>query len=459
MALEAMRTAPATPVQTEKLSFVQKLTYASGSFGEQMIFNPATSFVVFFYTDVVGLAAATVGSILLFSRVFDLFNPIMGFIVDRTHTRFGKGRPWLLWLAVPFGIAAVMLFSVPNLGPTGKIVYAFITYNLALAFIFTAVDIPYTAMMSLITSDQHEHTLLSLFRMVMNTAGGMFTFAITLPMVKAFGGGAVGWQRAFIVYGAIGTILLLVCFAGTKERPVAVSHGGSRASTKQSLAALFRNKYWVLMACLAVVLFIMLGLLGSNIYYCRYVLGKVELFGPLMTVYQLSIVAGMMMVGPMLKRFGKRKSALWGCGISAAGLASIYIAPHNFTVVLIGTIIRGLGNAPLMGTMFAMVADTIVFGEWKFGLRTEGLTFGSIALTTKVAIGVGNASVGFILAKAGYVAGAATQSASALLAIKSMFLPLPILLTLAMGVIVFCFGLEKQYPLIQAELEKRRIST
>lgn len=449
-------TAVAVTGETGKLTLWEKLAYGTGSFGQQMIFNPATTFIVFFYTDVVGISAGTVGLILVLSRVFDLMNPLMGMVVDRTKTRFGKGRPWLLWLAVPFGIAAVLLFSTPNFGPTGKIIYAFVTYNIALTIIFAAVDIPYTAVMSLMTNDQHQRTLLSLFRMVNNTAGGMATFALTLPLVKAFGGGATGWQRTFVVFGVVGTTLLLVCFAGTKERVVPVAHEGAKVSTRRSVAALFGNKYWVLMACLAIVLFIMLGFLGSNIYYCRYVLGNVELFGPLMTIFQLSIVVGMLMVGPMLKYFGKRRTALSGLAISAIGLSTIFIAPHSYTVVLTGTIIRGLGCAPLMGTMFAMVADTIEYGEWKFGIRTEGLTFGGIALATKT-IGLGNAAVGFILARSGYVAGAVSQSASALLAIQWMFLQIPLILTLIMAVIIWLNGLDKQYPAICAELEKRRI--
>ena len=458
MGLETATAVATVAGETRSLTLREKLAYGCGSFGEQMVFNPATSFIVFFYTDVVGLGAATVGTLLVFSRIFDLMNPLMGAVVDRTKSRFGKGRPWLLWLAVPFGIGAVLLFSTPNLGPTGKLIYAFITYNVALTITFAAVDIPYTAMLPLITSDQHQRTLLSLFRMVNNTAGGMATFALTLPLVMFFGGGAQGWQRTFIVFGAVGTILLLACFAGTRERVVPTSHQVAAVSTKQSLAALFKNKYWLLMACLAVVMFIMLGLLGANIYYCRYILGNIKLFGPLMTVFQLSIVVGMLMVGPMLKRLGKRRSALWGLAISSLGLSIIFLGPANYTIVLVGYIIRGLGCAPLMGTMFAMVADTIEYGEWKFGIRTEGLTYGGIALATK-AIGLGNAAVGFILARAGYVAGAATQSASALQAIEAMFLQIPLILTLMMGLIIWLNGIEKQYPTIQAELERRRSQT
>jgi MFS family permease len=177
---------------TSGVGIREKLSYGAGNFAEMMIYNPATAFIVFFYTDVVGIAAATVGTLLLVSRAFDLFNPVMGIIVDRTHSRHGKGRPWLLWLAVPFGVSAVLLFTVPPLGMIGKIVYAFITYNLALTIIYTAVDIPYSAMLPLQTTDPHDRTMLSIYRMTFSMLGMMFSFAITQPMVKLFGSGGAG---------------------------------------------------------------------------------------------------------------------------------------------------------------------------------------------------------------------------------------------------------------------------
>ncbi len=444
-----------TPAQTTSVAFGEKLSYASGNFAEQMIFNPATSFIVYFYTDIAGIAAATVGAILLVSRFFDVFNPVMGYIVDRTHTRFGKGRPWLLWLAVPFGISAVLMFSTPALGPTGKIIYAFLTYNLALTIMLTAVDIPYTAMLPLITSDQHQRTMLSLIRMIFTTLGGLASFAITLPMVKFFGGGASGWQRSFMVFGAIGTILLLVCFAGTKER-IAPTPNRAQMSVKTGLLALVRNKYWLLLAAILFSLFLFIGFFGANLYYCRYILGNVELFGPMMTAFQVGVLVGMVSVGPLLKRLGKRNAALWGTVVLIVGQAMMFAAPQNFRWVMAGTILKAFGCAPLFGTLYAMVADTIEYGEWKHGVRNEGLTFGVMALVTRVSVGLGNAAVGFILGLSGYQAGAASQPSSALFAIKAMFLHLPLLFVVIIGIILWTYKLDKQYPLIVEELRARR---
>ena len=236
-----MRTDTAAPTQPRSLDsgigFSEKLSYGVGNFAEQMVFNPATSFIIYFYTDIAGLAAATVGTILLFSRFFDLLNPVIGLVVDRTHTRHGTGRPWLLWLAVPFGLSAVLMFTAPGFGLLGKAIFAFITYNLALAIIFPAIDVPYSAMLPLVTSDENERTQLSLFRMVACNAGGLVSFAITLPLVKYFGGGAIGWNRSFICFGVVGTLFLFWCFAGTKERITPVLSQESKVPVRLAMAA------------------------------------------------------------------------------------------------------------------------------------------------------------------------------------------------------------------------------
>jgi glycoside/pentoside/hexuronide:cation symporter, GPH family len=456
MAAQTAMPPQSVSAETHSVGVGERLSYGVGQFAEQMVFNPATSFIVFFYTDVAGIAAATAGAILLFSRILDVFNPVMGFVVDRTRTRYGKARPWLLWLAVPYGISAVLMFTAPALGPTGKIIYAFLTYNLALTFMFTALDIPYTAMLPLISSDQHQRTLLSLFRMIFSTLGGLASYAITMPMVKFFGGGAPGWQRSFIIFGAVGTVLFLVCFAGTKERIVQMTRQEAKASVKKGLASLLRNKYWLLLAGILFSLFMVIGLFGSNIYYCRYFLHNVDLFGPLMTAFQISTLVGMILVGPLLKRVGKRNAAVCGAGIVVIGQVMMYAAPHNFSVVLIGTILKGFGFAPVFGTLFAMVADSIEYGEWKCGVRNEGLTYGVMALVTRISVGLGNAMVGFILGASGYQAGADVQPASALVAMKAMFLHIPLGLALIIGLILWMYQLDKHYPSIVAELKARR---
>ncbi len=453
--------APATTrtsaaVSTQQLSWGEKISYGMGNFGTQMVFNPATTFMVFFYTDIAGIAASTVGTMLFVSRFFDVLNPGMGILVDRTNTRWGKARPWLLWMAVPFGISAALLFTTPNLGPTAKIVYAFITYNLAFTLIYTPVDIPYASLLPLMTTERHERTLLSVVRMILSNAGIVISFAITMPLVKYLGDGKQGWQRAFMIFGAIATVSLLACFAGTKERVQSTGHGGSGVPLKAGFSALIHNKYVMLLGSLLMVLFLMLGVLVANLYYCRYFLNKAELFGPLMTMMVLAQIVGMFFTPWIVKKLGKRNTALAGMVVTIVGQLVLYIQPLTFTLLAVGTIIKGLGAAPLIGTAFAMGADAIEYGEWKDGFRIDGLVFGALALMMKISIGIGNVLVGWILAWGGYVAAADVQTASALQSIKVLFLHLPLLFYVVALLILLAYNLDKRFPEIAAELQRRR---
>jgi GPH family glycoside/pentoside/hexuronide:cation symporter len=445
---------PATP-ETGQVGLGEKLAYGSGNFAAQMVFNPATAFMVFFYTDVAGIAAGVVGTMLLFSRFFDLLNPVMGMVVDRTHTRWGKARPWLLWMAVPFGLSAVLLFTVPNIGLQGRTIYAFITYNIVFSVIYTMQDTPYASLGALMTPDSHQRALINIWRMILANSGIIFSFMITLPLVAAMGGGAAGWQRAFICFGALATVLMLVCFRFTKERikPVRTQ---AAVPVKVGLKAMATNGYMILIMLLGVCLFITLGLYGANVYFCRYFLHDAERLGPLMTIQIAAQIAGMAVVGPIIKKFGKRNSTMAGLAISILGQLIMYIAPTSYLIVSIGTVVKGLGAAPMVGTMFAMVADTIDYGEWRSGFRTDGLTFGCFALMFKMSAGFGGAITGWVLGLGGYVAGAATQPASAMAAIRVLFLHIPLALYIVAGLIMWAYGLDGKYKKIHAELAVRR---
>jgi len=445
----------AAPPETAHVSLGEKLAYGSGNFAAQMVFNPATAFLVFFYTDVAGIAAGVVGTMLLFSRFFDLLNPVMGMVVDRTHTRWGKARPWLLWMAVPFGLSAVLLFTVPNIGLNGRTIYAFITYNLVFSVIYTMQDTPYASLGALMTAEPHQRTLINIWRMVLCNSGIIFSFMVTLPLVAAMGGGAAGWQRAFICFGALATVLMLVCFRFTRERIKPVSSHAS-VPVKAGLKAMATNKYMLLIMLLGVCLFITLGLYAANVYFCRYFLHDAERLGPLMTIQIAAQIAGMAVVGPIIKKFGKRNSTIVGLAISILGQLIMYIAPTSYLVVSIGTVVKGVGAAPMVGTLFAMIADTIDYGEWRSGFRTDGLTFGCFALVLKMSAGFGGAITGWVLGMGGYVAGAASQPESAMTAIRFLFLHIPLALYVLCGLIMWIYGLDGRYKVINAELVARR---
>ncbi|HVB33471.1 MAG TPA: glycoside-pentoside-hexuronide (GPH):cation symporter [Patescibacteria group bacterium] len=442
------------------MRFTEKVAYGLGNFGTQMIFTPAIEFVVYFYTDIVGIAPSLVGTLLFASQFLGLLNPVMGFLVDRTRTRFGKARPWILWMAVPFGIAAALLFRSPNISYTGKIIYALITYNLAFTLVYTPVDIPYSTMLPLMTTNQHERSSLNVFRMFLAYASILITLGFTLPLVKHFGGGEQGWGRTFLIYGAIATVSLLVCFAGTKERfQGPTQKTKSAVPLKVGIRALLRNKYLVILALFSVSAFLAIGVRIANLYYCRYFLHDASLYGPLMVMLVVSQMFTLMLTPAIVRRVGKRNAALGGLLVTVAGQLVLFITPLNFTVIAIGTVIKGLGRGPITGSTFAMVADALEFGEWKWHVRNDGLAFGAWALVNKATVGFSNAMVGWTLGLGGYVAGAAIQSASAMGTIKILFLDVPLVFYIVSCLMLVIYNLDRHYPQIEAELGQRRLAT
>ncbi len=446
-----------TTPQSEKIGFGERFSYGLGDLANNVVFTGVGTFMVFFYTDVAGLAASVVGIVMLLSRFLDALTPVMGVVVDRTHSRYGKCRPWLLWMAVPFGLATVLLFTVPNLGPTGKVIYAFVTYNLAFTVIYTAINTPYGTLTALITQNQYERSMLNLTRMIMAMIGMIVINVVTLPLVSFFGSGPQAWQKTFMCFGVTAIILFLITFAGTRERVGADTREPKSVPLNIGLLALLHNKYWVLIAVLSIFIFInMPGLLGATIYFSRVFLGNAALVGPLMAALMAATLGGMFLLAPLIKRFGKRNTALAGTAVTVIGQLLLFYDPHSFMIVLAAMAVKGLGGSALMGTFYAMVADTIEYGEWKSGVRTEGLVYGAASFGAKLGTGLGAALIGWTLGMGGYIGGVAIQPHAAVLAIKYLFLQIPLALLVAQFILLLFYKLDKEYPSIVADLQQRR---
>lgn len=209
--------------QKSKLTFgkiFERFSYGCGDFGCNIIYTAMSAFLLFYYTDYAGVSASAVGTIMLISRIFDgISDIIMGMIVDRTKSRFGKARPWLLRMCIPFAVSGVLLFSVPTTWAAApKLVYVFITYNLVSTIIYTAINVPYSALNALMTQDPYERSVLSIFRNLLATAGTLIINTFTLPMVEYFGNNASAWTKTFCVFGILAVAAFLLNFFGTKER-------------------------------------------------------------------------------------------------------------------------------------------------------------------------------------------------------------------------------------------------
>lgn len=440
-------------MEQTKLSFSEKLGYGVGDMASNLIWTSAATFLTFFYTDIVGFSAAAVGTLLLIARFFDAFVDIgVGVLVDKTRTKHGKARPWLLWLAIPFGLSGVLLFTAPDLSITGSLIYAYVTY-LILNIIYSGANVPYGVLNSLITQDPYERSLLNIFRMLMAIFGAVLVSTMTVPIVNAFGGGKHGWMMTFIIYGAIAAVLFLITFRTTKERvkPAVVQN---TVPLSGSLKALFRNKYWALLVVFMILSFIMTSVnTAVNIYYAQYILGNAELMSILGVISFIPLLIGLLFVAPIIKRFGKRNSALLGLVITILGAAITVIDPTSINIVIIASVIKSLGGVPLAATMFAMLADTVDYGEWKTGMRTEGLVYSAGSFGSKAGSGLGAAIVGWMLAFGGYVGGQEQISDSARSSILFMYIYLPMIISALMVVILYFYKLDKQFPQIVKELE------
>ncbi len=450
------------PAAKGEIGFGEKFAYGLGDLASNIVFSAVATFITFFFTDVALLPAAAIGTLMMVSRLLDgVSDVIMGTLVDKTKSKHGKARPWLMWMAVPFWISAVLLFTVPELGEKGKIIYAFITYNLCSTIIYTAINIPYGTLNSLMTQNQYQRGVLNIFRMVMALVGGIGITMLTMPVVNYFGGGAAGWRNTFILFGGVATILFMMTFLFTKERVSAAAGEEKKdeAPLKVRLKALVQNKYWIIITIFAVTFYTAMGLgAGVNIYFAQYILNDTNQVGALAMVNMVPMLATLFIMAPVIKRYGKRKASMAGAVLTILGALVIVVQPSNVLLVMIGQAVKGIGTAPLIGSVFAMIADTIEYGEWKSGIRNEGLVYSGGSFGTKVGTGLGGALLGWTLHLTHYVGGAEVQSATATGGILFLFCYLPIILSAVMLITLYFFKLDNEYDSIMEDLAKRKES-
>lgn len=419
------------------------------------------AFLMFYYTDYIGVSAAVVGSIMLFSRIFDgISDLIMGVIIDRTKSPFGKARIWILRLVIPYAIGTVLLFSVPaGWSEMAKYVYIFFSYNIAFTVLFTGINLPYATLTALMTQDQYERSVLSIFRMILATCGTLFIKTCTLPVVKFFGDDARAWTYTFVVFGALEIITFMITFLFTRERVNTSEDKRMSIPISLGFKALVKNKYWFMATLNLVLIFIAQGVNGSSeVYYAKEVLGNGNLVGTFSVALQVTQIVCMFFIAGFVKKFGKRNVLMTGAAIMIVGYGIMGIGVERLPVLIAGCMLRGIGNAGISACMFAMVTDTIEYGEWKTGIRTEGLINSAASFGQKIGNGLSNVVMGAILAAGGYVGTAATQTASAISAIKVSYIYVPIVLTVAQIIVLAFYHLDKEYDTILENIKKRRIS-
>jgi len=444
-----------------RISLREKISYGLGDVACNIVWGATMAFLTFYYTNVVGIAAAAAGTIMLISRVFDgISDVIMGRLIDNTKTKFGKARPWILWMAGPFALAAFLLFAVPrDWSDTAKVVYAFLTYNLMSTVVYTAINLPYGVMNAMMTDNLMDRTQLNIFRMLGSILMGVAANMLVIPMVRFFGGNETeprGWTLTFLMLGIIAGCLFLLCFFGTKERIILEKKSNKKVSFKTSVPPLFKNKFWVICLITGVTGQMGASMIGINPYFAQYILGDVEIAGLMAMITLLPMLAGLAIASPIINNIGKRNAIMYGAIFSIVGFIIQAINPYNFLFIMVGGIIRGLCTAPAAACGFAMFADVIDYHEWQTGKRTEGMVYSAASFGQKVGAGLGAAALGWILAIGSFNSELITQPSSAINSILFLYIWFPLLMQVINIIFLTQYTLDKIYPQIIKEVYERR---
>ena len=438
-------------MKSSKPSWKEIIAFAIGDGGCNLVWTTIGSYLTLYYTDSVGLATAFIGTMMLLTRLLDgVSDLIMGSILDRTHTRWGKARPWILWTAIPMGLGLVIVFTIPSgLSQGGKMAWATITYILMAVVIYTACNLAYNTLLSLEAPDPKDRVLMSSIR-----------FFLTMGTVLFINYNVTGMA---MIFGVLAAVLLLITFAGTKERTnlekntAKVQKKEDKISVWESFKLLFKNKYFLLVTVIFVVDYTILGVNnGLRIYYARDVLGNAALMGTLTLCFILPKMIGNLVFPYINKFLGKWKSLMLGYGLEILGLLVMAFTETSFTTAAIGLVCLGIGGIPHNAGLFAMVADVIDYGEWKTGVRLDGLTNSVTSFGMKVGAGLGSAIVGWGLAWAAYDGALGAQTAATISGIKTVFTIVPVVLIVAGAIALFFCNLDKIYPQIAKGLEEKR---
>ena len=443
---------------TNGLSLSSKVAYGCGDAACNVVWGAMSAWLMYYYTNVAHVSALSIGTIMLLSRIIDGFTDIiMGIIVDKTKSKHGKARPWLLRMAIPFAIATVAMFSVPESDNTIKLIYIFVTYNLVNTF-YTGINVPYGALSSLMTQDQYERSLLNIYRIVFAQIANFIVASMTMPLIQALGGTRYSWSLAYAIFTAVAVGLFVINFIGTKEVVGEDASKREDVPVKVGLKALITNKYWIIVTVLGAFTSIFNALMISvNTYYSEYILNDVNIASILNSAYMVPMVITLLCIAPLVKRIGKRYTNVLGWIVILVSYLVLLINPSN-TMLVIGTsLLRGAGFACVMGVQFAFIADTIEYGQWKSNVRTEGLIFSAQSFGGKFGAGLGSALVGGVLAMGAYDGALSVQPDTALMAIKVLYLILPIVVALIQLLLMIPYKLDKEYPQIIKDLKEREL--
>jgi GPH family glycoside/pentoside/hexuronide:cation symporter len=443
---------------TGKLSIKEKIGYGLGDTASHFVWDMVGFWILIFYTDTFGISAAAAGTIMLIARFWDMVSdPLMGIIADRTNTRWGKFRPYLLWMALPYSILAVLTFSTPDIGDTGKVIYAGVTY-LLLMTVFTAINLPYSSLGAVMTSNSYERAGLNSYRFIFAFVGQFIVTGTALYLANFFGKGnnAKGYQYTLMLFAAISFVLFMITFKSTRERIQPPSK--QQKNLKQDIKNLFKNRPWVILFFVGIISFVMFALQNLSIaYYFKYYIGNeenVQLFNVIGTV---ALILGIPFSKPLAERFGKRNVYMASSLLSGLFFILLYLPGNeNIYSVYILNILAKFTYAPAVPLLWTMLADAADYSEWKFKRRATGLVFSAATFAQKAGWGIGGALAGWMLALFQFVPNV-EQSATSINGIKLMISVFPGVLYMSCAILLWYYAIDHKTCLqMEKELDQRR---
>ncbi len=443
----------------------EKIGYGLGDMASNFYQGFFGIFLLIYYVDVYGISPAAAGTMFLVTRLVDaVTDPAMGLIADRTQTRWGKYRPYLLWMAVPYALLGYLLFLGPDLGETGKIVFAYVSYSLVM-LAYTAINVPYSALLAVIHPQSKEREKATQWRFIFASLGTITVGAIAKPLVDTLGGGdeLLGFRLTIILFAVLSVALFWAVFAMTRERIEPKREG---ASIARDFGVLFRNVSWIVLAVSGILIVIgLIARISSAAFYLKYYVPSGEEAGLwwmdrtslLITLGFVGQLFGAMLVPTFLKVFDKRSLMIFMCALNAAVLAGCYfVPPDNYWIITAFHVVSIFTFGVMITLLFAMYTDCAEYGEWKSGVNSAGLTVSASMFSLKSGSAIGIALPAFILAAFGFVANEA-QTPEAIQGIRVMFNVVPAVFFALAGLLVVFYRLDgKTVRRIEAELMTRR---
>lgn len=457
------------------IKLTEKIGYGFGDMASSMFWKLFGAYLMIFYTDVFGLPVAVVGTMFLITRIWDsAFDPIVGVVADRTHSRWGKFRPYLLWLAVPFGIIGVLTFVTPDWSPTGKLVYAYVTYSLMM-MIYSAINVPYASLLGVMSPNPKERNTLSTYRMTFAYIGSFIALLLFMPLVNFFSGNSkdlgdqqTGWTMAVVVIAILCIILFFGCFAWTKERVKPIKE--AQNPLKEDLKDLFKNKPWWILLGAGVAALVFNSIRdGATVYYFKYFVVEEDyatvsffgmsfvLSGLYLALGQAANIIGVIAAAPVSNRIGKRNTYMWAMIIATVLSVIFYwFDKEDLIWMFVFQALISICAGSIFPLLWSMYADCADYSELKTGNRATGLIFSSSSMSQKFGWAIGTAITGWLLGFFGFQANA-VQSEEAISGIKMFLSFLPAVGTILSVVFISMYPLtEKKMKDITTELECKR---